>query len=175
MTDVFLGSVLPGLAAQAGLSPGNVAFIGNIFSLFAPNYFGSQVIHTTGYSEAAVDPTGDASNFKFNIAGHYRFNGNSELIFMSNVGRGNTILQGAARYKMLNFGIQQHKLEYRTKNFTARAYKTIESSGNTFQFDAMGAYLFASQPGGPAAFGTAFLNILSSFSWSNPPKSSNCN
>ena len=157
MTNVFLGSVLPGLAAQAGLSPGNVAFIGNIFSLFAPNYFGSQVIHTTGYSEAAVDPTGDASNFKFNIAGHYRFNGNSELIFMSNVGRGNTILQGAARYKMLNFGIQQHKLEYRTKNFTARAYKTIESSGNTFQFDAMGAYLFASQPGGPAAFGTAYF------------------
>ena len=157
MTNVFLGSVLPGLAAQAGLSPGNVAAIGNIFSLFAPNYFGSQVIHTTGYSEAAVDPTGDASNFKFNIAGHYRFNGNSELIFMSNVGRGNTILQGAARYKMLNFGIQQHKLEYRTKNFTARAYKTIESSGNTFQFDAMGAYLFASQPGGPAAFGQAYF------------------
>ena len=157
MTDVFLGSVLPGLAAQAGLSPGNVAFIGNIFSLFAPNYFGSQVIHTSGYSEAAVDPTGDASNFKFNIAGHYRFNGNSELIFMSNVGRGNTILQGAARYKMLNFGIQQHKLEYRTKNFTARAYKTIESSGNTFQFDAMGGYLFAAQPGGPDAFATAYF------------------
>ena len=157
MTDVFLGRVLPTLAAQAGLSPGNVAFIGNIFSLFAPNYFGSQVIHTTGYSEAAVDPTGDASNFKFNIAGHYRFNGNSELIFMSNVGRGNTILQGAARYKMLNFGIQQHKLEYRTKNFTARAYKTIESSGNTFQFDAMGGYLFAAQPGGPDAFATAYF------------------
>ena len=157
MTDVFLGSVLPGLAAQAGLSPGNVAFIGNIFSLFAPNYFGSQVIHTSGYSEAAVDPTGDASNFKFNIAGHYRFNGNSELIFMSNVGRGNTILQGAARYKMLNFGIQQHKLEYRTKNFTARVYKTIESSGNTFQFDAMGGYLFAAQPGGPGAFAQAYF------------------
>ncbi len=157
MTDVFLGSVLPGLAAQAGLSPGNVAFIGNIFTLFAPNYFGSQVIHTTGYSEAAVDPTGDASNFKFNIAGHYRFNGNSELIFMSNVGRGNTILQGAARYKMLNFGIQQHKLEYRTKNFTARVYKTIESSGNTFQFDAMGGYLFAAQPGGPGAFAQAYF------------------
>ena len=157
MTDVFLGRVLPTLAAQAGLSPGNVAFIGNIFSLFAPNYFGSQVIHTSGYSEAAVDPTGDASNFKFNIAGHYRFNGNSELIFMSNVGRGNTILQGAARYKMLNFGIQQHKLEYRTKNFTARAYKTIESSGNTFQFDAMGGYLFAAQPGGPDAFATAYF------------------
>ena len=157
MTDVFLGSVLPGLAAQAGLSPGNVAFIGNIFTLFAPNYFGSQVIHTSGYSEAAVDPTGDASNFKFNIAGHYRFNGNSELIFMSNVGRGNTILQGAARYKMLNFGIQQHKLEYRTKNFTARVYKTIESSGNTFQFDAMGGYLFAAQPGGPGAFAQAYF------------------
>ena len=117
---------------------------------------------TTGYDEMAVDPTGDASNFKFNIAAHYRFNGNSELIYVFNNGRGNTLLQGAARWKMLNFGVQQHKLEYKTKNFTARAYKTIESSGNTFQFDAMGGLLFASQPGGPGAwFGQYFNSYFS--------------
>ena len=164
MTDTFLGLVLPQLGAQAGLSPGNIAFIGNIFSLFAPDYFGSQVIHTTGYSESDLDPTGNASNFKFNLAAHYRFNGNSELSYVFNSGQGNTLLQGFARFKMLNFGIQQHKLEYKTKNFTARAYKSIESSGNTMQFEALGGYLFAAQPGGPVAFaanyfGTYFQNL----------------
>jgi outer membrane receptor protein involved in Fe transport len=66
---------------------------------------------------------------------------------------------------MLNFGIQQHKLEYKTKNFTARAYKSIESSGNTMQFEALGGYLFFAQPGGPLAFsanyfGTYFQNLV---------------
>ena len=157
MTSIFTNLVLPGLGAQFGLPAAQTSYYASLFNAFAPNYFGQQEIMTTGYNEMAIDPTGDASNFKFNIAAHYRFNGNSELVYVFNNGRGNTILQGAARYKMLNFGVQQHKLEYKTKNFTARAYKTIESSGNTFQFDAMGGYLFSAQPGGPNAwFGNYF-------------------
>ena len=157
MTGIFTNLVLPGLGAQFNIPSATTSYYASLFNAFAPNYFGQQEIMTTGYNEMAIDPTGDASNFKFNIAAHYRFNGNSELIYVFNNGRGNTILQGAARYKMLNFGVQQHKLEYKTKNFTARAYKTIESSGNTFQFDAMGGYLFAAQPGGPNAwFGNYF-------------------
>ena len=150
--------VLPGLGAQFGIPAATTSYYASLFNAFAPNYFGTQEIMTTGYNEMAIDPTGDASNFKFNIAAHYRFNGNSELIYVFNNGRGNTVLQGAARYKMLNFGIQQHKLEYKTKNFMARAYKTIESSGNTFQFDAMGGYLFAAQPGGPGAWFGGYFN-----------------
>ena len=158
MTNIFTNLVLPGLGAQFGIPAATTSYYASLFNAFAPNYFGTQEIMTTGYNEMAVDPTGDASNFKFNIAAHYRFNGNSELIYVFNNGRGNTVLQGAARYKMLNFGIQQHKLEYKTKNFTARAYKTIESSGNTFQFDAMGGYLFAAQPGGPGAWFGGYFN-----------------
>ena len=158
MTSIFTGAVLPGLGQQFGIPASTIGFYSSIFTNFAPNYFGQQEIMTTGYDEFAVDPTGDASNFKFNIAAHYRFNGNSELIYVFNNGRGNTLLQGAARWKMLNFGVQQHKLEYKTKNFTARAYKTIESSGNTFQFDAMGGLLFASQPGGPGAWFGEYFN-----------------
>tara|TARA_B100000989_G_scaffold296222_1_gene278998 strand:- start:1644 stop:4544 length:2901 start_codon:yes stop_codon:yes gene_type:complete len=158
MTDVFLGPVLPALADEFGLGAGTVALVDQYFSLFAPTYFGDQEIMTSGYNETAIDPTGDASNFKFNIAAHYRFNGNSELIYVSNVGRGNTLLQGDARYKMLNFTIQQHKLEYKTKNFMARAYKSIESSGNTYQFDAMGGYLFSAQPGGPGGWFTEYFS-----------------
>jgi iron complex outermembrane receptor protein len=158
MTDIFTDLVLPGLGQQFGLPAATTSYYASLFNAFAPNYFGTQEIMTTGYNEMAVDPTGDASNFKFNIAAHYRFNGNSELIYVFNNGRGNTVLQGAARYKMLNFGIQQHKLEYKTKNFMARAYKTIESSGNTFQFDAMGAYLFAAQPGGGLGWFGGYFN-----------------
>ena len=160
MTGIFTNLVLPGLGAQFGIPAATTSYYASLFNAFAPNYFGTQEIMTTGYNEMAVDPTGDASNFKFNIAAHYRFNGNSELIYVFNNGRGNTVLQGAARYKMLNFGIQQHKLEYKTKNFMARAYKTIESSGNTFQFDAMGGYLFAAQPGGPGAWFGGYFNSI---------------
>ena len=157
MTNIFTNLVLPGLGQQFGIPASTIGFYSSIFTNFAPNYFGQQEIMTTGYNEMALDPKGDASNFKFNIAAHYRFNGNSELIYVFNNGRGNTLLQGDARYKMLNFGIQQHKLEYKTKNFVARAYKTIESSGNTFQFDALGGYLFSAQPGGALGwFGNYF-------------------
>ena len=152
LTNVFLGPVLPALAADAGLGPASVALVSRYFEIFAPNYFGQQEIMTTGYNEMALDPRGAASNFKFNVAAHYRFNGNSELSYVFNNGRGNTLLQGFARFKMVNFGIQQHKLEYKTKNFTARAYKSIESSGNTVQFEALGGNLWASQPGGPGAW-----------------------
>ena len=157
MTGIFTNLVLPGLGAQFGLPAAQTSYYASLFNTFAPNYFGQQEIMTTGYNEMALDPKGEASNFKFNIAAHYRFNGNSELSYVFNNGRGNTLLNGSARFKMLNFGIQQHKLEYKTKNFTARAYKTIESSGNTTQFDALGGNLFASQPGGPNAwFGNYF-------------------
>jgi len=157
MTGIFTNLVLPGLGAQFGLPAAQTSYYASLFNAFAPNYFGQQEIMTTGYNEMALDPKGEASNFKFNIAAHYRFNGNSELSYVFNNGRGNTLLNGSARFKMLNFGIQQHKLEYKTKNFTARAYKTIESSGNTTQFDALGGNLFASQPGGPNAwFGNYF-------------------
>jgi len=158
MTDIFTGLVLPGLGAQFGIPAATTSYYASLFNTLAPNYFGTQEIMTSGYTEMALDPRGEASNFKFNVAGHYRFNGNSELIYVFNQGRGNTLLQGSARFKMLNFGIQQHKLEYKTKNFTARAYKTIESSGNTSQLDALGGNLFAAQPGGALGWFGGYFN-----------------
>ena len=92
MTSVFTGAVLPGLGQQFGIPASTIGFYSSIFTNLAPNYFGQQEIMTTGYDEMAVDPTGDASNFKFNIAAHYRFNGNSELVYVFNNGRGNTLL-----------------------------------------------------------------------------------
>ena len=52
--------------------------------MMAPNYFGSQLLSTQGYAESDLTD-GIASSFKVDVAAHYRFNGNSELILNSKV------------------------------------------------------------------------------------------
>ena len=82
--------------------------------MMAPNYFGSQLLSTQGYAESDLID-GIASSFKVDVAAHYRFNGNSELILNSKVGTGNTIYHATNRNMLKNFGIQQHKIEYKTQ------------------------------------------------------------
>ena len=84
MTQTFLGAVIPGLVNAGQLSTGQGAAISTIMGNFAPNYFGSQLLQTTGYSELDLTD-GIASSFKVDVAAHYRFNGNSELIFNSKI------------------------------------------------------------------------------------------
>ena len=80
MTSTFLCEVIPGLVVLGQLSAGQGSTISSIVGNFAPNYFGSQLLQTTGYAESDLTD-GIASSFKVDVAAHYRFNGNSELIF----------------------------------------------------------------------------------------------
>ena len=48
MTSTFLGAVVPGLVQQGLISPAGGATITSIVGNFAPNYFGSQLLQTTG-------------------------------------------------------------------------------------------------------------------------------
>jgi hypothetical protein len=50
---------------------------------------------------------------------HYRPFGNEnlEVILQSKFGFGNAVYQGANRYYLNNFFMQQHKLEFKGKNF----------------------------------------------------------
>ena len=59
-----------------------------------------------------------------------------------------------------NFALQQHKLEYRSPRLTARAYTTIEDSGNTHDMSALGGRIANAQPGGIAGW---FGNYLLSY------------
>ena len=147
LTQTFLGAVVPGLVSSGMVSSNAAQMITMVMGNFAPNYFGSQLLQTTGYSELDLTD-GIASSFKFDIAAHYRFNGNSELIINSKIGTGNTILHATNRNMLKNFSIQQHKIEYKTRNLNLRAYTSIEDAGNTHDLSALGGRIANAQPGG---------------------------
>nr|WP_314895919.1 TonB-dependent receptor [uncultured Flavobacterium sp.] len=94
-----------------------------------PNYNVSR----TGYNE--VDLTDNkASNTKIDFSLHYRPFGNEnlEVIWQSKFGFGNAVYQGANRYYLNNFFMQQHKLEFKGKNFFVRGYTTAEDGGESY-------------------------------------------
>ena len=138
------------LQVQAGLA-------NTILGTFSPNYFGTQTINSTGYKE--VDLTDNkASSFKIDVAAHYRIDGDSELIFNSKIGSGNTVLHATNRNMLKNFMLQQHKIEYRSPKLTARVYTSIEDSGNTHDMSAFGTRIANAQPGGIAGWFGNYLN-----------------
>ena len=109
------------LAAMGLISQGAVNLL--------PNYNVSR----TGYNE--VDLTDNkASNTKIDFSLHYRPFGNEnlEIIWQSKFGYGNAVYQGANRYYLNNFFMQQHKLEFKGKNFFVRGYTTTEDGGKSY-------------------------------------------
>ena len=94
-----------------------------------PNYNVSR----TGYNE--VDLTNNkASNTKMDFSFHFRPLGDErlEVIWQSKFGYGNAVYQGANRYYLNNFFMQQHKLELKGKNFFLRGYTTTEDGGQSY-------------------------------------------
>jgi outer membrane receptor protein involved in Fe transport len=94
-----------------------------------PNYNVSR----TGYNE--VDLTDNkASNTKMDFSFHFRPLGDErlEVIWQSKFGYGNAVYQGANRYYLNNFFMQQHKLEVKGKNFFLRGYTTTEDGGQSY-------------------------------------------
>ncbi|RZS99378.1 TonB-dependent receptor [Aquimarina brevivitae] len=55
-----------------------------------------------------------------------------EIQYVGKVGTGNTIYQGANRYNIKNFFLQQHKLEIKNNNFFVRGYVTEDKSGDSY-------------------------------------------
>ncbi|PKH66891.1 hypothetical protein CXF59_13320 [Flavobacterium sp. ALD4] len=98
------------------------------FNSILPNYNVSR----TGYNE--VDLTDNkASNTKIDFSLHYKpFANDVEVIWQSKFGFGNAVYQGANRYYLNNFFMQQHKLEIKGKNFFLRGYTTSEDGGNSY-------------------------------------------
>jgi outer membrane receptor protein involved in Fe transport len=98
------------------------------FNSILPNYNVSR----TGYNE--VDLTDNkASNTKIDFSLHYKpFANDVEVIWQSKFGFGNAVYQGANRYYLNNFFMQQHKLEIKGNNFFIRGYTTSEDGGNSY-------------------------------------------
>jgi iron complex outermembrane recepter protein len=89
-------------------------------------------VSRTGYKE--VDLTDYiAKSAKVDISLNYRpFADDLEIIYNGKFGTGNTIYQGANRYAIKNFFMQQHKLEIKGDNFFVRGYITDEDAGDSY-------------------------------------------
>ncbi len=89
-------------------------------------------VSRTGYNE--VDLTDNkASNTKIDFSLHFKpFANDFEIIWQSKFGFGNAVYQGANRYYLNNFFMQQHKLELKGKNFFVRGYTTTEDGGESY-------------------------------------------
>ncbi len=93
---------------------------------------GSAVVSRTGYDEIDL-ANYSAESVKTDFSVYYRpFADDFEIVYNGRIGRGNTLYQGANRYSIKNFILQQHKLEFRNNNFFLRGYITSEGSGDSY-------------------------------------------
>ena len=115
-----LKSVGVGLAA-AGLIPASAVNL-------LPNYNVSR----TGYREQDLNDN-TVKSVKADFSLHFKpWADDNEIIFQHKVGLGNTIYQGANRYSLKNFFMNQTRLEFKGKNYFARFYLTAEDAGDSY-------------------------------------------
>lgn len=119
-----LNGVAKGLLDAGKITPSQFV----AFNQILPNYDVSR----TGYNE--TDLTDNAvKNAKVDFSLHYKpWANDTEIIWQSKFGTGNTVYQGANRYYLNNFTMQQHKLEIKGKNFFVRGYTTTEDGGRSY-------------------------------------------
>ncbi|MFD2941170.1 TonB-dependent receptor domain-containing protein [Flavobacterium notoginsengisoli] len=99
----------------------------------ASNLLPNTTVSRTGYNE--IDLTDNkAANKKIDFSLHGRPFGDErlEIIWQSKFGTGNAVYQGANRYYLNDFFMQQHKLEFKGKNFFLRGYTTSEDGGHSY-------------------------------------------
>jgi outer membrane receptor protein involved in Fe transport len=99
----------------------------------ALNVLPNENVSRTGYNE--VDLTDNkVRNAKVDFSLHLRPFGNEnlEVVWQSKFGFGNSVYQGANRYYLNGFSMQQHKLEFIGKNFFVRGYYTTEDGGQSY-------------------------------------------
>ena len=89
-------------------------------------------VSRTGYREQDLSDN-KVKNVKADFALHIRPWANDfEIILQSKIGTGNTIYQGANRYYLKNFYMNQNKIEIRNDRFFVRAYMTDEDAGDSY-------------------------------------------
>lgn len=144
-TPQVRGLVAQGIAAAIGLPSAALvpdsAIDGQIAQAI-PSV--STTVGMDGYAEKDLWNY-DASNTKLDASLYYKISDDVELSWTSKIASGNTIYQGASRYILKNFGIQQHKLELRGDNFFVRGYTTVEDTGDTYDAVYTGQFINISQ------------------------------
>jgi iron complex outermembrane recepter protein len=120
--------------------------------------FGSSFVGRTGYREQDLTDY-KARSIKADFSLNYRPFGNDiEIVWRSKFGKGNTIYQGANRYNINNFSLQQHKLEIRGDDFFVRGYATSENAGDSYDMRFTGINM--NKVGATEWFGLYAANYL---------------
>ena len=90
-------------------------------------------VSRTGYNESDLTNY-NAESVKADWGLYFRpiTDSDFEISYVGKVGSGNTIYQGANRYNIRNFFLQQHKIEVKNKNYFVRAYVTEDKAGDSY-------------------------------------------
>lgn len=90
------------------------------------------VVSRTGYAEQDLTDY-EAESIKADWGLYFRPWANDfEIQYVGKVGSGSTIYQGANRYAIDDFFLQQHKIEIRNNNFFVRGYVTEDKAGDSY-------------------------------------------
>ena len=101
-------------------------------------------VSRTGYTESDLTDY-NAESIKADWGLYFRPWANDfEIQYVGKIGSGSTVYQGAQRYRIDNFFLQQHKLEIKNDNFFVRGYITADKAGDTYVMDVAGPNLLQS-------------------------------
>ena len=113
---------------SVGQSLANLGLIPASAVNLLPNYN----VARTGYREQDLNDN-TVKSVKADFSIHVKpWADDNEIIFQHKVGQGNTIYQGANRYSLKNFFMNQTKLEFKGKNYFVRGYMTDENAGDSY-------------------------------------------
>ncbi len=102
---------------------------GDEVTTFIPNV---GQVSRTGYFEQDINDN-SIESVKADFSLHFKpMKDDFEIILQHKLGMGNTIYQGANRYRLENFIMQQSKVEIKNRNFFVRAYMTTEDAGDSY-------------------------------------------
>ena len=102
---------------------------GDEVTTFIPNV---GQVSRTGYREQDLTDN-KVQSMKADLSAHIRpWADDTEFILQYKIGTGSTIYQGANRYALKGFLMEQGKFEVKSKNFFGRVYFTSESAGDSY-------------------------------------------
>jgi len=102
---------------------------GDEVTTFIPNV---GQVSRTGYREQDLTDN-KVQSMKADFSAHIKpWANDTEFILQYKIGTGSTIYQGANRYALKDFLMQQGKFEVKGKNFFGRVYFTSEDAGNSY-------------------------------------------
>jgi outer membrane receptor protein involved in Fe transport len=102
---------------------------------------GVGLVTRSGYKEKDLTDN-NIHAIKADFAAHIKpWADDKEIILQHKIGMGNTIYQGASKYMLKNFIMQQTRAEFKGKNFFVRGYMSTEDAGDSYDMQFAGMNL----------------------------------